>query len=96
MVLARISIMEARVAKRIDVRPTQTSSMRLHRKRVVMQQTVKQSAGISSMSTHELNENMTIKMNSSKDSMLKDDQDNIQAKESALRQQDIQQYEHTC
>ena len=31
-----------------------------------------------------------------KDGMLKDDQDNIQAKESTLRQQDIQQCEHTC
>ena len=29
---------------------------------------------------------MTIKMNRNKDSMLKDDQDNIQAKESTLRQ----------
>ena len=28
--------------------------------------------------------------------MLKDDQDNIQAKQSTLRQQEIQQYEHTC
>ena len=32
---------------------------------------------------------MTIKMNNNKDSMLKDDQDNIQAKNSTLRQQDI-------
>ena len=38
----------------------------------------------------------TIKMNSNKDNMLKDDQDNIQAKESTLRQPDIQQCEHTC
>ena len=46
-----------------------------------MQQAVKQSASISSMSTHKPNENMTIKMNSNKDSMLKDDQDNIQTRE---------------
>ena len=46
-----------------------------------MQQAVKQSASISSMSTHKLNENMTIKMNSNKDNMLKDDQNNIQANE---------------
>ena len=45
-----------------------------------MQQTVKQSVDISSMSTHKLHENMTIKMNSDKDNMLKDDQDNIQAR----------------
>ena len=51
-----------------------------------MQQVVKQRASISSMSTHKLNENMTIKMNSNKDSMPKDDQDNIQAGESTLRQ----------
>ena len=38
------------------------------------------------MSAHKLNENMTIKMNNNKDSMLKDDQDNIQAKKSTLRQ----------
>ena len=53
-----------------------------------MKQAVKQNIGISSMSAHKLNENMTIKMNN-KDSMLKDDQDNIQAKKSTLRQQDI-------
>ena len=46
-----------------------------------MQQAIKQSASISSMSTHKLNENMTIKMNSNKDNMLKDDQNNIQANE---------------
>ena len=39
---------------------------------------------------------MTIKMNSNKDNMLKDDQYNIQVKESTLRQQNIQQCEHTC
>ena len=39
-----------------------------------MKQAIKQRASISSMSTHKLNENMTIKMNSNKDSMLKDDQ----------------------
>ena len=50
-----------------------------------MQQAIKQSAGISSMSTQKLNKNMTIKMNSNKNSTLKDDQDNIQAKESTLR-----------
>ena len=51
-----------------------------------MKQAIKQRASISSMSTHKLNENMTIKMNSNKDSMLKDDQDNIQVGESTLRQ----------
>ena len=50
-----------------------------------MQQAVKQNAGISSMSTHKLNENMIIKMNNNKDSMLKNDQDNIQAKESITK-----------
>ena len=54
-----------------------------------MQQAVKQSACISSMSMYKLKENMPIKMNSNKDSMLKDDH-NIQVKESTLRQQDIQ------
>ena len=47
-----------------------------------MQHAIKRSTDISLMSTHKLSENMTIKMNSDKDSMLKDDQDNIQAKES--------------
>ena len=47
-----------------------------------MQQAVKQSADISSISTHKLNENMTINMNSDKDNMPKDNQDNIQARES--------------
>ena len=47
-----------------------------------MQQAVKQSADIPHMSTRKLSENMTIKVNSDKDNMLKDDQDNIQAKES--------------
>ena len=46
-----------------------------------MQQTIKQGANISSMSTHKLNENMTIKINSNKDSTLKDYQDNIQVRE---------------
>ena len=68
------------------MRPTQTSNMQTHRRRVVMQQKIKQSVDISSMSTHKLNENMTIKMNSDKYSMLKDDQDNIQVKELTLRQ----------
>ena len=45
-----------------------------------MQQVVKKSANIPSMSTHKLSENMTIKMNSNKDSMLKNDQDNITSK----------------
>ena len=63
--------------------------MQTHRRRVAMQQTVKQGTNISSISTHKLNENMTIKMNSNKDSILKDDQDNIQEKELTLRQQDI-------
>ena len=66
--------------KRIYVRLTQTNNMQTYKRRTVMQQTVKQSVDISSMSTHKLNENMTIKMNSDKDSMLKDDQDNIQAR----------------
>ena len=68
------------------MQPTQTSNMQTHRRRVVMQQTVKHGANISSMSTHKLNENMTIKMNSNTDIILKDDPDNIQAKESTLRQ----------
>ena len=50
-----------------------------------MQQAVKQSACISSMSMYKLKENMPIKMNNNKDSMLKDDQDNIQVEESTLR-----------
>ena len=68
------------------MQPTQTSNMQTHRKRAVMQQKVKQSVNISSMSTHKLNDNMTIKMNRNKDSTLKNDQDNIQAKESTLGQ----------
>ena len=71
------------------MRPTQTSNMQSHKRRAIVQQVVKQSASISPMSTHKLNENATIKMNSNKDNMLKDDQDNIQARESTLRQQDI-------
>ena len=51
-----------------------------------MQQKIKQNVDISSMSTHKLNENMTIKTNSDKYNMLKDDQDNIQVKELTLRQ----------
>ena len=38
-----------------------------------MQQAIKQSADTTSMSTYKLNENMKIKTNSGKDSMLKDD-----------------------
>ena len=45
-----------------------------------MQQAVKQSASISSMSIHKPNKNMTIKMTSNKDNMLKYNQDNIQAR----------------
>ena len=56
--------------------------MQSHKRRAVMQQAVKQSANTSSMSAHKLNENMKIKTNSDKDNMLKDDQDNIQARES--------------
>ena len=52
--------------------------MQSHKRRAVMQQAVKQSADISSMSTHKLNENIAIKMNINKDIMLKNDQDNIQ------------------
>ena len=47
-----------------------------------MQQAIKRSTNISLMSTHKLSKNMAIKMNSDKDSMLKGDQDNTQAKES--------------
>ena len=54
-----------------------------------MQQAVKQSANISHMSTHmsthKLSENMAIKANSDKNNRLKDDQDNIQAKESTYQ-----------
>ena len=71
--------------KRIDIRPTWTNNMQTHRRRAIMQQTVKQGTNISSMSTHKLNENMIIKMNNNKDSMLKNDQDNIQAKESITK-----------
>ena len=59
--------------------------MQTHKRREAMQQAIKQNAGISSMSTHKLNENMIIKMNNNKDSMLKNDQDNIQAKESITK-----------
>ena len=61
--------------KRINVQPTQTNNVQTHRRRAV-----KQSASISFMSTHNLNENMTIKMNSNKDSRFKYDQDNIKAR----------------
>ena len=47
-----------------------------------MQQEVKRSANILHISTRKLSENMKIKANSDKDNMLKDDQDNIQTKES--------------
>ena len=56
--------------------------MQSHKIRVVMQQAVKRSADISTMSIYKLSENMTIKVNSVKDNMLKDDQDNIRARES--------------
>ena len=71
------------------MRSTWTSNMKTHMRRAIMHQAAMKRIGISPMSTHKLNENITIKMNSNKDSMLKDDQDNIQAKESTLRQQDI-------
>ena len=58
------------------MQPTQTSNMQTHRRRAIMQQTVKQGTNISSMSTHKLN----------KDNTLKNDQDNIPARESRLRQ----------
>ena len=66
--------------KEIDMRPTWTSNMQTHRRRAVMQQAVKQNVGISSMSIYNLNKNIKIKMDSDKDNMLKDDQDNIQAR----------------
>ena len=66
--------------KGINVRPTHTSNMQSHMRRAVMQQAVKQSADISSISTYKLNENMTIKMNNNKDNILKNDQDNITSK----------------
>ena len=47
-----------------------------------MQQAVKRSADISTMSIYKLSENMTIKVNSVKDNMLKDDQDKTQTRES--------------
>ena len=50
-----------------------------------MQQAVKQNVGISSMSAHKLNKNMTIKINNNKDSMLKFDQDNIQENDSITK-----------
>ena len=59
--------------------------MQTHRRRAVMQQVVKQNAGISSMSAHKLNKNMTIKMNNNKDSMLKFDQNNIQENDSITK-----------
>ena len=71
--------------KRIDIRPTWTNNMQTHRRRAIMQQVVKQNAGISSMSTYKLNKNIKIKMNSNKDSMLKDNQDNIQANETITK-----------
>ena len=71
--------------KRIDIRPTWTNNMQTHRRRAIMQQVVKQNAGISSMSTYKLNKNIKIKMNSNKDSMLKDNQDNIQENESITK-----------
>ena len=71
--------------KRIDIRPTWTNNMQTHRRRAIMQQVVKQNAGISSMSTYKLNKNIKIKMNSNKDSMLKDNQDNIKANESITK-----------
>ena len=60
--------------------PHRQTIMKTHKRRAFMQQAVKQNACISSMSTHMLDENMTIKMNRKKDSLLKYDQDNIQAK----------------
>ena len=63
--------------------------MQSHRKRAVIQHAVKQSTNISSMSTHKLNGNMTIKMNSNKDSMLKYDQDNIQTNDSITKTNEI-------
>ena len=40
--------------------------MKSHRRRVVMQQAVKQGANISSMSTYKPNKNMKIKMNATR------------------------------
>ena len=60
--------------------------MKSHRKRAVIQHTVKQSTNISSMSTLKINENMTIKMNNNKDNILKKMIKIIlQTKESTLR-----------
>ena len=67
------------------MRPTWTSNMQTHRRIAVMQQAVKQNVGISSMSAHKLNKNMTIKINNNKDSMLKFDQDNIQENDSITK-----------
>ena len=64
------------------MRPTQTSNMQSHRRRVVMQQAIKKSTDTSFMSTYKLNENKKIKTNSDKNSMLKNDQDNIRARKS--------------
>ena len=68
--------------KGIDLWPKQTTNMQSCKRRAIMQQAIKRSADISHMSTRKLSKNMTIKANSDKDNILKNDQDNIQAKES--------------
>ena len=57
--------------KRIDIRPTWTNNMQTHRRRAIMQQTVKQGTNISFMSTHKLNKNMTIKRITTRITLLK-------------------------
>ena len=53
------------------MQPTQTSNMQTHRRRAIMQQTVKQGTNISFMSTHKLNKNMTIKRITTRITLLK-------------------------
>ena len=72
--------------KGIYVRPTQTNDMQSSRRRAVMRHAVRQSTGYI---THAYIQAMTIRMNSDKNTMLKDDRENIQASESTCQ---INQY----
>ena len=65
--------------KGIDVLPTRTSNTQSHKGRVVMHHTVKQSTGYI---THVHIQDMMIRMNNDTNAMLKDNQENIQARES--------------
>ena len=66
----------------IDVRPTQTSDLQSCKWRAVMRHAVRQSTRYI---THVYIQAVTIRMNSNKNTMLKDDQENIYSRESTCQ-----------